>query len=1199
MKKSFKILTLVLSLALLCGALVVAVLADEPAELTGVDVCFTTDFTGATSGTSDPGQTNIVTDFTVDNKGSGIAKVVTDKQGNSYFVYDYEGDDRVAGATNYSYTAPKSGAAWGTVTSLDTFKDYYYINNKYYVADMDVYFPNGVPNGLASFYFYNYVPTETVVTDDKGNVVKDEQGNPKTTWSNATEPSDKAFQWKFKNKADGGVEVLTTSGKTYDLLDGAWTHLTAFVTYEIDGDNFYIITYTAINGQIVDVAKVKLDNKANTPDPHAWWPKTVRFDFNNKDTAGREMDIDNLTIRKLTKEYNGNLDEIIAQGIGASTATWESDLYKNGEKTPFTTAAASVNGKEYDHLQRAVAAAKEGDEITLLANVNSVVNIDKALTIKCGDYTMVKPTLVPGYIGDYAEGTTDYVIEATQDSIAILFEACNCAECEKSPDASHPGNVIIEDAYRDNDIFNFYVNAGKSLDWSLNLGTVSYKLTGWVDENGKNYKTGDVVTEEMVEEGALILYPVIETAYATVEYIKGGVVAYASGDRAFATAIANADADTTVKLIADSKCVATGIDISKKITIDLNGYMLQAVTTADQLTAKANLFSVNHTDFTVVGEQEGSALINFWVNKDNVNDDGSRNESAAVFQNAQTFSLSSKAGTVTIKGENIYVNCAQLARINSSGKTIKLEGGTYAKDGVGDGYGYIYGASKVGNCTIEVKDAIINANGFISFYDTAGSKVTIDNSAVICGQGNFYNTANAYAETTITNSYIACNLSSTNGTAVVGAGNYIRNSSNWTDSVTYTPGVIVVAANEKVTHTFPKTIPMADLKDGKYVVYDSCFEVFEGKLEATYIEYTKTAIAVNFKDGETVLATVYGDPGTKVVGPTNGEAAFSVANGWVIATPAYAYTIPAGTTAVSVDVDVKDITETGYIYTAGTPELYLNYRLSDNLATNLYRPKVLPEGIELVNTILNGSNSGRSWTGNWVVNGVECYSTQGWPIAWDADDDKPAWELIYTYEGTTLSYTVKANVVDYAKKVAAKYESDAVKMKQIVALLQYVETANKLKGDTINNGLSEYLKSLKDSGITLDAIAEETYDLSAISTYISGASVGINSGRGGSIKFTLTDAGKAEGITYKIIGSVNDNAEIPTELKNGYLATDNAHIPTMGAHKFTIVVYSAGEEVARADYSLAAYATATELTGDELAMAEALYNLSKIGNQTN
>lgn len=1216
MKKSFKILTLVLSLALLCGALVVAVLADEPADLTGITTCFTTDFTGVTGGGSATGNKELIkSQFNVDNKGSGSSNVIVDKYGNSYFSYDYEGDDRAPTATNYSYTAPNPGTAWTTPSSLDTFKGWYYTDNKYYVIDFDVYFPEGVPNGHNSFYFYNYIPTYIPVKDEQGNIVKDEQGNTTMKWSNDTEPTEKAFQWKFKNGDNGSVVVQTNSGKSYELLDGAWTHLTGFVTYEIAEDGtFYIISYTALNGQIVDVAKVALPKKTSATDPTAWWPKTIRFDFSNKDSAGREMDIDNITLRKLDKTYNGNLDEIIAQGIGADATKWESDVYKNGEKTPYTNDAAEVNGVKYDHVQRAIAAAKAGDTITLLKNCDTKVNVDKAVTIACGEYTMEKPDVALGLVADYNEETKSYVVAPTQQAIMIMFNTCTCPDCTAegaTPDASHPGNVFVEAAYRDNDIFNFYVNAGKSLEWSLNKGIVAYKLIGWVDQNGNPVKSGDVVTEAMLEAGYLIISPVIETSNATVEYVKGGATTYGAGDNAFKDAITNADAGTTVKLIGNTKYAGAALTVAKALTLDLNGYMLQAVSTKDQVASKPGLFALSTADFTVLGEQEGSALISFYVEKVNVKADGTV-DTGVSFNNNPTFTMgNSKATTLTFKGENLYVNAAQLLRINASNKTVKIDGGTYARDKASDGMATIYGAGSVTNTTVEVKNAIVTGSNFMTWYNTAGNTATIDNCVLLCGQGNLFNKTYGFVEATITNSYIACNVSCSNATITLGEGNYIRDNSNWDSSVVYATGVVTEAVSNKVTHEYPMTIPMANKVDGKYVVYDSTYDILPGAKEITYTKYTKKATIVNFYDGETLLGSATGDPGMKVVGPTKGEPE-KVADGWVNQYTAYAYTIPAGTTDAVINVDIKDVTEYGYTYTAGTPTLYLNYRLSDNLATNLYRPATLPEGIELVDTILNGSNTGRKWEGNWTIGGVEYVSTQGWPTAWGADENSPKWELMYTYEGTTLSYTVQANVVKYAQKVAETYAGDAEKQQQMVALLQYVEAANKIKGQTPANGLSDYLAGLKET-VKLFEIAEETYDLTAISTYISSASLGINSGRGGSLKFTLTDAGKAEGIKVKIVGSVNSNALISSAIESGALVTDNSHLPSWGAHKFTIVVYTMEQQevdgemkdvekvLASADYSLAAYYTAKKdvLTDDQKSMVEAIYAISKIGNTNN
>ena len=96
MKRSLKILTLVLSLALICGALVVAAFAGDT-ELTGIAVKRSTDFTKATFTDNTTG--NVDTGyFKWSNYTIGVYGLRSDANGNKYFSWNGEIQEGQIGA---------------------------------------------------------------------------------------------------------------------------------------------------------------------------------------------------------------------------------------------------------------------------------------------------------------------------------------------------------------------------------------------------------------------------------------------------------------------------------------------------------------------------------------------------------------------------------------------------------------------------------------------------------------------------------------------------------------------------------------------------------------------------------------------------------------------------------------------------------------------------------------------------------------------------------------------------------------------------------------------------------------------------------------------------------------------------------------------------------------------------------------------
>ena len=1187
MKKSVKILTLVLSLALLCGALVVAAFAEDTAEITGVKVDFSTDFTGATAYGDQKAQNLAVVSrnqgFVIDNKGSGFNEIViSEYDGNSYFSWNYT-ENATGTSGNYSYTAPNPGQAWGSPKSYETpFGGYYYTDNSYYAFDFDIYFPKDVPGNSVTAYLFNYVVAESVTDGVSSWVMQAEYVS--------VDPRGTAV--KFTTTDNGDVALNPVSGEKYSIVDGAWNHFTLIVEPVLEDGTLSLKTYTVLNGTVMDITDYTPATQtpiAGATDLTHWTPKTVRFEFGSADKNSNIVNVDNVAVRRFTKDYNGNLATVLAGGVGASTEAWESDLY-DANNMPFATPVAYVGDVAYDTLQKAVDAAEEGDTVTLCANTTNVVTVDKVLTIECGEYTMPAPATANGYV--WGKVGTAYEITETQESVWIEWSACTCPICQVEPDETHPGGVEA-DGYLNNTLSSYHEKAGKSSTWSFNDGGKTYTLVGWMDEETEEiYELDAPITEEMVEAGLLYLAPVIRVDIAPFKYDTDSGVAYTTSLK---TAITNVKAGGTVTLEADGKYAGAAITIGKEITLNLNGHALIAVHNAPEFTAKQGLFTVN-ANFTILGEEEGSVLINYYASRDNVNDDGSigsyvqpNNPSLTVYE----------AVTINIKGTNLYFNASQMLRINTSGVTINIDGGTYAKDRVSDGYGPIYLGSGIKNTTVNIKNATITANGFFSSYNTVtGNTLNIDNCKLFAT--NLFNTANANVAATITNSYISCNCTGAGATVVIGEGCYIREHSWINDTVSFASGVALVDANETVTFTVLESNPLVDKIGDNFVVVEGSNDVYTKDKEITFTKQTIKGITVTFKDGETTLASVTSKAGEKVVGPAAG-AAEPVADGWIMATKAYAYTIPTDATE-DITVDIATVTEFGYTYAAGTPKLYANFAISDNLSTQLYVPATLPEGVVITDITLNGSNSGRTLSGNYTIGGVAYKVTQGWPTAWGADEGT-YWVLTYTYEGTAVTYKVTVDVVNYAKKVVDIYATDAEKIQQATALLQYVEAANKIKENTISNGLSETLAALKET-VTIPTIGTEgAADLTQLKQYITGAKVTLNPSRGGSIILTVSAAAKEAGYGVKIVG-VNDTV-VGTNYKDGAVVVadtvyiDGARIHYWAASDITINVYDAeGQVIATGTYSLAAYYNEMKdsMTADEISLAEAMYAIAVIGD---
>ena len=471
MKKSIKILILVLSLALICSALVVAAFADTTEEITGIRLDNSGDFENMTVTEIASGSSAVYTDLDTDNnaanpvtfkyQGNGEGKIVTNPvDNNTYITVDFAGT--TSGNSHYiqTYTQPNG---WGTYTADS---NEYYNEIKYYVADFDVaWFDVANYNGAGSFYpyaVYSDVAGSSRVAVDSNFGISFSKSNGKVVA-------------KFK----GG------DGTGYELGNEKWSHVTwimePIIITDDAGQNIKIKQYLAIDGTVVGVHEWTSTTAASAVyngDRTRIYSLDMRF--NPFGSAGAAGCADNYNFRTFLPEYNGNLATVLAGGIGADLTTFESNLY-DADAMPYGKTVATNGETPYDSLQKAIDAAAEGDTITLCSNVTGTVTVGKDITINYGDYTMAAPVTANKLVAVNDETNKAYTFEPAD----IEYVKSGVTYYALLSDSASFSNVIsnataettikfLQDVELD---LNATISVGKILTFDLGSNTVIFNQT--------------------------------------------------------------------------------------------------------------------------------------------------------------------------------------------------------------------------------------------------------------------------------------------------------------------------------------------------------------------------------------------------------------------------------------------------------------------------------------------------------------------------------------------------------------------------------------------------------------------------------------------------------------------------------------------------------------------------------------------------
>jgi len=1223
MKKSIRILALVLSVAVICGALIIAAFAYPQATITGVEDRVFLGFENQTVGHFADFTTTQYHSFTAEYKAianqpmydtinrTGVATINQDVKGNKYFSVDGAGSGTSYNPYINLYVAANPAAADFVLENSEYTGEnnvQYKLRDYYAVLDLDLWSPTGVLNkgGAIKLHCNGWM--------DKA----DGSGGAKASYVN---PAIAAVN--LGNDATGSY--IQASGTNYYIDMTKWNHVTivedAKVMTDDDGEYLDIYATLWVNGVFKATWKVG-STQDNTPQPNYKFVydrtavnyREVRLGtLSTADGDGSSTAFDNIHIRAIDKDaYTGNLASVIA---GQKDMTeWDASLY-NRANMPYTTTVAvnTETGEEYDDLAYAIEMAENNDTIVLKGNcTDDVENIAKNITIITakngvdaadGVYTVGQLKNAQGYsvVASGEEGAIyKYVIAEAQESLLIDWNACTCPLCTAGEaDEAHPGGVSTEINLGAN-IYDSYVDqGGKSHDFVVVVGTQQYVLVGW-----KNADTGDVIAkdatvdEDLLAEGYIALEPVWLIRVPTYSYTSNaGKEIIAFDDTTFADVITGAKRNSTITLLNDVK-VATGAAIrpTRGFTLDLDGYTIDAVTTG----AKHDLIWPNTTSekFTFKSTTPGGKIFH-----------AKANGAGALFNSG--FMIQTSKNEIVFEGDGLAVYCAVV--IGGTNVKATIDGGEYYQTAA-DQFG-LFQFNSLDDVTIKNATLYANEKTVIAARDryepAAGAKeqITIDNCEIYARV--ISNLSHDGLKVTITNSYLVGNIdplttgalddvSADGGEWIIGEGCYVAEGSVLNEQfVKLADGVKKVEAPTKKTITLNLNT-FTVVEAGK--VDPSTYVITKTDKECTFATYytanDPTVITWYDVDGTTVLGTTESYPGFVAIPP----ASVSAADGWVKATYNEWLNANGGEDLTVPEAETASFTlkeGSTYTYVAGDVLAYINYALYNHFELAIYLPKAaeLPEGIEITSVYCTtGTKAIANSGGNYLIDGVTMDRYAAYPTARGMATNQTI-TVNYTYNGTDITYiSPEFCAGSYADAVFTDATVSADEKALVADMLAYIVEAQNIANSAINDATMTAYNNYKSYCTPVPAYEEVTGDISALAPYISDIKVAYSIGHGGlQFRFKMTSDAIANGVAVNCTGFSFSpsrdftNADLYTSGSAKYTITHNTKIYDFALDTFTIqVVDKDGVELASVQYSFRQYMTSVKdtATAEEWSLLE-------------
>ena len=1237
MKKSIKILALILTLALVCGVFVIGAFAAE-----GYDYETRETVTGETIGTywdfekvtptnygsaaelqSDSATTAYSALKSNNNRSTnvvyggrqGIAEVETSEyEDNNYFKFT-QASDAVFKANQGPYIAVNYADSAGNPAGLTDAKKL--SNIKYTVVDLDWAQKGDVGGNFGvDFHLREYR------ADGGRNFVN---GGPSST------------QYKGSNviptltsyTSNGNTVYFNTndgwSEKANVPTDGSWNHYTIVMETSVINDeasdrNGYIMfnMYLFINGELSIVKKDCYFYHGNgkewyyDKDPTNLECYEIRISLGNNANDSVKY-LDNIAVRTFDKSYTGNFAEILAAGKGADLTKWDANVY-SPEKMPFGTLMATIENeagtKSYDNMAKAFADVKAGDLLTIKADCEGTFTVKEAgIQIDKGGFTC-ELVAADGLTVHDADGDGIWVSETATSFLEVVLGECECGNgCWSTDPIMVPEHANLYAA----------IQAVIGEGCIYEVDGVQSTLIGWEDAAG-DYEIDEefVVTADMLDT-TLELTPIYKTEIpvAVILNAAGEVDRYAYDT--LIAAIGSAANGETVKLLANAEIPTASVTLQRAITIDLNGYRIISVSFG----TKFSPFNVSN-NVTVTSSKAGATIYSANIN------------SATSQTGAPIFAMMS-GGALTINGNdekgnsNISMYAATIIQSWAAQPDIHVNGGSYYRTAA-DNQGFFH-FRKSGAMT-EIKNAYIESHDQWLMFNQMGAadaKVVVDNCFITNNGG--MKTEFAELSVTITNSVIGGNIftaGTTPNSLVIGEGNYLKegveiNAAATIDAKefkgnfvhTYTSTKNNFGAGYNATDKTAGEDSFALTSTNGSVVCDR----FYGNKDAKEVEVTWYDT-----DGATVLATSTAPQGAKATAPaapvagTNGivDAIYTDwSNGAVVAKDAEA----ASFTLQGTDGAVYVAADDAYI------DVLFNFDMINHYQFNFYVPKNLGEGITVDSMNFTGiiaANNVKNASEKTDYDGTTYKVFNRWPGVIGTASGEVALTVNLTYtdaNGNSVAISVAIdNTISMAKYVNyiitnEKYEGQPI-VTAMADMMRFIDAQVTFKGATATDEFKATLAEAEVFMSEIEGVEDATADLSAIAEFVT-LEFKYDLGEAMTLTATRTDAAKAAGygvvITAKAGAAHNMNLIGETRSFDADKNTFSAHnIRTYAmADTFVVTIYEkavyksstsqvldvaqCGNVIASAEYSMAAYVAAKgeSLGVNELAVVEATLAYAK------
>ena len=1203
MRKFTKILTLVLALVAIVAAFTVVSLAAETDTRPTPKSFMNTSTGGSWDTTFENTTLGSARAFATTKKGMGYHAATLD--GNKYLSFKYANGNASSNNANlFDLHATYSRASY----SLDT--------HSMMSFDFDVMTEDGKWGDTSSntTYFYFFVYKSSDAGPSLNSIYFSELGLSSTP-----------YEWQHVTIV---YEYDNSSYKEGDTTMPGVFKLTAYVngveTYSRTDDISTASKWTAYG---TNLANVHLGCMRIQP---------VRFSGGTYDCS---IGMDNLRFNYFpTLPNDSNAKDYSDNYYSADEAG--TYVYNSNYKLPANSpeAAATVTNSKgkvlgaYATAEEAIAAANDGETVTLFKNVQSTVVVNKAITVKTAiTYTNSNGSVFTVKAFNFNYVTQDgYVATPNEADSTLLNFAKSDNVYTVNWDPVCEGECTCPGAVKHLLTYTTTVANGSApvCPVSTEIGFKDGCLVtflGWTNVKGGTEVVDLATITSNVAGDVINLYPVYDITRYDIEVIKNGKSSgYFAAD--YLTAIAAVAKGGTFKLHADLRVdnVYKFSNADANIVIDLNGYNFTRFTTYN-----------NHYNATY-DEESGT-----WVKGSRMKDAEGKNVNSGV--DGAAFTIAASGVNITVKNSaenknaNIYlytqfrdtwydadgnlvgydsVRSTNTVTGNQNSGTI-LFGFTGAKNTVinilGNGITF-YGASLVLNewggnqdtnsvyvdggtyyavvntyvamiaqlsgGTVDVRNATFVTNGHSAVIRVAekvntSSVTKVDfkftNCDIIGGATQNANPIGAAGIVVENCRYYASGES--NNDLTLGRGTYANDRSH---------SVALIDGMQRVSYTYPKTYTLMEEKTYTYGDdgYPTCEftpveKIYEFKYYVADPELDLTTVNWYTEDGS-LIKTTQAIKNFKAAAPyyvvASGDSwrGYKVTE-WLDANGSVSDLMLGDASEYSFTAKVSASSEN---YVAYITDAWYNFVYYAQFHTVLYLP--VTDNVEIT-SVDGGFTSDVSKV---KIGGVEYWAFTRYESTTDVSDDKNA-VVNFTCDGVNYTQTFTLSALRYAEIILTAPENDIEKT-AVANMVRYIKEARLAKELEVSEKFDQLISlgNLSDLGAQADYV-DTTVDYSTLKDYVSSVKFRVF-GSSASYVIDLKDAAIGATISVTYLNS-GDSVEIRNADTTNAVYTINTRVYDLTkAIKITVTVPATEEgaepTVISGTYSAKAYINATDDT---------------------